>query len=173
MSDEAESTTPERSRSRREMPAMEVPFKIEYAPHPTPRWRSKQPRTINQRGKVSKRFHFMQTLQTQLPSRPAAPAGSSPNYVKFNKTDRPPERWPSGLRRTLGKRVYFNEYRGFESHSLRHKVRPRRSAPNIIAIGIKRPQCLHRRFPLRSPHRLGRSIHGYTRTRRSGCMLTT
>jgi len=24
-----------------------------------------------------------------------------------------------GLRRTLGKRVYFNEYRGFESHSLR------------------------------------------------------
>ena len=30
------------------------------------------------------------------------------------------ERWPSGLRRTLGKRVYFNEYRGFESHSLRH-----------------------------------------------------
>jgi hypothetical protein len=31
----------------------------------------------------------------------------------------PAERWPSGLRRTLGKRVYFNEYRGFESHSLR------------------------------------------------------
>ena len=32
----------------------------------------------------------------------------------------PPERWPSGLRRTLGKRVCGKPYRGFESHSLRH-----------------------------------------------------
>src|SRR3954468_11056979 len=32
---------------------------------------------------------------------------------------RPPERWPSGLRRTLGKRVCGKPYRGFESHSLR------------------------------------------------------
>ena len=31
-----------------------------------------------------------------------------------------PERWPSGLRRTLGKRVCGKLYRGFESHSLRH-----------------------------------------------------
>src|SRR5215813_1382752 len=29
------------------------------------------------------------------------------------------EGWPSGLRRTLGKRVYGKPYRGFESHSLR------------------------------------------------------
>ena len=29
------------------------------------------------------------------------------------------ERWPSGLRRTLGKCVYLHRYRGFESHSLR------------------------------------------------------
>src|SRR5262249_47926076 len=29
------------------------------------------------------------------------------------------ERWPSGLRRTLGKRVYGKPYRGFESHLLR------------------------------------------------------
>ncbi len=29
------------------------------------------------------------------------------------------ERWPSGLRRTLGKCVYPHRYRGFESHSLR------------------------------------------------------
>src|SRR5205823_6354174 len=35
-----------------------------------------------------------------------------------------PEGWPSGLRRTLGKRVYGKPYRGFESHSLRqHDVR--------------------------------------------------
>src|SRR5262249_18153612 len=30
------------------------------------------------------------------------------------------EGWPSGLRRTLGKRVCGKPYRGFESHSLRH-----------------------------------------------------
>lgn len=33
----------------------------------------------------------------------------------------PPERWPSGLRRTLGKRVCGKPYRGFESHSLRQR----------------------------------------------------
>jgi hypothetical protein len=33
-----------------------------------------------------------------------------------------PEGWPSGLRRTLGKRVYGKPYRGFESHSLRHEL---------------------------------------------------
>ena len=43
------------------------------------------------------------------------PAG----YGRFKMTAALTERWPSGLRRTLGKRVYFNEYRGFESHSLR------------------------------------------------------
>src|SRR5437016_13753749 len=32
------------------------------------------------------------------------------------------EGWPSGLRRTLGKRVYGKPYRGFESHSLRQKI---------------------------------------------------
>src|SRR5689334_10735740 len=32
----------------------------------------------------------------------------------------PAEGWPSGLRRTLGKRVCVKAYRGFESHSLRH-----------------------------------------------------
>ena len=35
----------------------------------------------------------------------------SPTYV---------ERWPSGRRRTLGKRVYGQPYQGFESLSLRH-----------------------------------------------------
>lgn len=33
-----------------------------------------------------------------------------------------PERWPSGLRRTLGKRVCGKPYRGFESHSLRQSL---------------------------------------------------
>jgi hypothetical protein len=38
------------------------------------------------------------------------------------------EGWPSGLRRTLGKRVYGKPYRGFESHSLRS---PSRNYPLI------------------------------------------
>ena len=47
--------------------------------------------------------------------------------VTCKKSSRPfktghPERWPSGLRRTLGKRVCGKPYRGFESHSLRHYV---------------------------------------------------
>src|SRR5882672_6452426 len=37
----------------------------------------------------------------------------------------PPERWPSGLRRTLGKRVCGKPYRGFESHSLRQLAQGR------------------------------------------------
>src|ERR1700730_8870737 len=37
---------------------------------------------------------------------------------------RPMEGWPSGLRRTLGKRVYGKPYRGFESHSLRQLASP-------------------------------------------------
>ena len=40
---------------------------------------------------------------------------------KKNKSFKRKERWPSGLRRTLGKCVYPHRYRGFESHSLRHK----------------------------------------------------
>ena len=53
-------------------------------------------------------------------SEPSWSRDEAANYVRFKETDHPAERWPSGLRRTLGKRVYFNEYRGFESHSLRH-----------------------------------------------------
>ncbi len=32
------------------------------------------------------------------------------------------ERWPSGLRRTLGKRVKGKLFHGFESHSLRQFI---------------------------------------------------
>ena len=38
------------------------------------------------------------------------------NFEKIYK-----ERWLSGLKRTLGKCVYCQRYRGFESHSLRQK----------------------------------------------------
>ena len=49
-------------------------------------------------------------------------SGEPAAYAKVKQKDHPQERWPSGLRRTLGKRVYFNEYRGFESHSLRQPL---------------------------------------------------
>ena len=55
-----------------------------------------------------------------------------------------PERWPSGLRRTLGKRVCGKLYRGFESHSLRHPY----SAPRF----------LHRWMGRKSPVNWGISI---------------
>jgi hypothetical protein len=45
------------------------------------------------------------------------------------------EGWPSGLRRTLGKRVYGKPYRGFESHSLRQRPSKHCSsvrAPEVI-----------------------------------------
>src|SRR5689334_14233453 len=45
----------------------------------------------------------------------------------------PPERWPSGLRRTLGKRVCGKPYRGFESHSLRQPNFGRWSSPAKLA----------------------------------------
>src|SRR6516162_5729199 len=49
-----------------------------------------------------------------------------------------PEGWPSGLRRTLGKRVYGKPYRGFESHSLRHRPEIHRfsglTGPVVLAI---------------------------------------
>lgn len=56
-----------------------------------------------------------------------------------------PERWPSGLRRTLGKRVCGKPYRGFESHSLRQSPSKckvdlcfRRSTPRLLpgATGV-------------------------------------
>ena len=47
------------------------------------------------------------------------------------------ERWPSGRRRTPGKRVYRQRYRGFESRSLRH-LPPRKRSPDPAAAGFFR-----------------------------------
>ncbi len=44
------------------------------------------------------------------------------------------ERWPSGLRRTLGKRVCVKAYPGFESLSLRHY-------PSVPGINRRRRSC--------------------------------
>ena len=40
-----------------------------------------------------------------------------------NKKNTLKERWPSGLRRTLGKCVYCQRYPGFESLSLLQKIK--------------------------------------------------
>ena len=48
-----------------------------------------------------------------------------------------PEGWPSGLRRTLGKRVYGKPYRGFESHSLRQAS----GSPTFVTIRHRRLTC--------------------------------
>ncbi len=56
------------------------------------------------------------------------------------------ERWPSGLRRTPGTRVYGKLYRGFESLSLRHSLtsrcRPSGFAPVGTSHKLGRPLAL-------------------------------
>src|SRR5262249_53772165 len=63
--------------------------------------------------------------------RPAQMAECGPPLIDKSRVDESravPERWPSGSRRTLGKRVYLNGYRGFESHSLRQCFPPKELA---------------------------------------------
>ena len=55
---------------------------------------------------------------------------------------RAPERWPSGRRRTPGKRVYRKRYRGFESLPLRHHsaIQPPRPQQNRLSCSRPHPQ---------------------------------
>ena len=46
------------------------------------------------------------------------------------------EGWPSGLRRTPGKRVGVNASQGFESLPLRHKHRKKRELHSIMYVRI-------------------------------------
>src|SRR5216684_3413302 len=50
------------------------------------------------------------------------------------------EGWPSGLRRSLGKRVYGKPYRGFESHPLRQYHSSPSSA--ILRCGTKNHEVM-------------------------------
>jgi hypothetical protein len=65
-----------------------------------------------------------------------------PGHAHLQKSSCPfkrghPERWPSGLRRTLGKRVCGKPYRGFESHSLRqHRKKPNKINMSLIIKGF-------------------------------------
>ena len=93
----------------------------------------------------------------------------------------PPERWPSGLRRTLGKRVCGKPYRGFESHSLRHislkllaffknfDTNPRRSPETAAAFCGRVRDCTGDRSARTAPAvapgpTVGRGIAANTRT---------
>src|SRR5207302_5651924 len=81
-------------------------------------------------GSTHPRFHPLRRVLPEIPPPGDLPAPgrhkcwSGPRVelekpgARLHKTDTP-EGWPSGLRRTLGKRVYVKAYRGFESHSLR------------------------------------------------------
>src|SRR5215475_13985580 len=65
------------------------------------------------------------------------PAGAAVSCKNCHAAPREgdPQRWPSGLRRTLGKRVCGKLYRGFESHSLRHSHDfVRQSTPHVSTV---------------------------------------
>src|SRR6185312_12129225 len=57
------------------------------------------------------------------------------------------ERWPSGLRRTLGKRVYVQAYRGFESHSLRQPIISQHFWSSVSLSDIRLGRCFPRIAP--------------------------
>src|SRR5436305_9607358 len=61
----------------------------------------------------------------------------------------PQERWPSGLRRTLGKRVCGKPYRGFESHSLRQPGRRLQQSLRVFARELGRDVRVRARGLLR------------------------
>src|SRR6266566_8186591 len=78
-----------------------------------------------------------------------------------------PEGWPSGLRRTLGKRVYGKPYRGFESHSLRQLscfvCRGLEEKVSVHSVSPNTHDHLHNlavRFSLAIRHGAAIDVHG-------------
>src|SRR5260370_28931932 len=66
-----------------------------------------------------RQYQIIEPVQLVAEIYPMAPALTCKTRPAPSREEHP-ERWPSGLRRTLGKRVCGKPYRGFESHSLRH-----------------------------------------------------
>src|SRR5258706_16171642 len=66
-----------------------------------------------------RQYQIIQPIQLVAEIYPTTPALTCKTRPAPSREEHP-ERWPSGLRRTLGKRVCGKPYRGFESHSLRH-----------------------------------------------------
>jgi hypothetical protein len=69
--------------------------------------------------------HWVNWAVSFAPMRATANAErvSHPSVQRYIACRNTSEGWPSGLRRTLGKRVYGKPYRGFESHSLRQRLK--------------------------------------------------
>src|SRR6266436_6677759 len=68
-----------------------------------------------------RQYQIIEPVQLVAEIYPMAPALTCKTRPAPSREEHP-ERWPSGLRRTLGKRVCGKPYRGFESHSLRQQV---------------------------------------------------
>src|SRR4029453_14156558 len=73
----------------------------------------------NQQARRPRQYQIIQPIQL-VAEIPAITAALTCKTRHAPSREWHPERWPSGLRRTLGKRVCGKPYRGFESHSLRH-----------------------------------------------------
>src|SRR6266481_4797268 len=86
-----------------------------------------------------RQYQIIQPIQLVAEIYPMAPALTCKTRPAPSREEHP-ERWPSGLRRTLGKRVCGKPYRGFESHSLRQIVRRA-----VISLAIK--PNFHSHFP--------------------------
>ncbi len=74
------------------------------------------------RRQMARRARFSRTASNPHPAGIASCLFAPPEPLRgvIAKTGLAAERWPSGLRRTPGTRVYGKPYRGFESLSLRH-----------------------------------------------------
>src|SRR5258706_10654512 len=88
-----------------------------------------------------RQYQIIQPIQLVAEIYPTTPALTCKTRPAPSREEHP-ERWPSGLRRTLGKRVCGKPYRGFESHSLRQTTRGRvfsgrarwQLSPSAVAI---------------------------------------
>src|SRR5713226_6623923 len=88
----------------------------------------------NRKARCSRRYQIIQPVQLFAEISAIAPALTCKTRHAPSR-EWHPERWPSGLRRTLGKRVCGKPYRGFESHSLRQQV------IDIAEIIVMSPIC--------------------------------
>src|SRR5229473_3960180 len=75
----------------------------------------------NRKARHSRQYQIIQPIQLFAEISAITPALTCKSRHAPSREEHP-ERWPSGLRRTLGKRVCGKPYRGFESHSLRQQV---------------------------------------------------
>src|SRR5258707_11758438 len=95
----------------------------------------------------SRQYQIVQPVQLFAEISAMAPALTCKTRHAPSREEHP-ERWPSGLRRTLGKRVCGKPYRGFESHSLRQLVVLPHSPPFGNSLSLLNNLVLSVRFCL-------------------------